>query len=365
MYNRSCEAASVRDQPASAKNAVTKFEPAITSSNIRPARTRHLAGKIALWSACVAVLLLSVFPVAAQTGWVSRRIGPSGKDLNTVYFLDTKRGWVGGDAGFLSRTDDAGVTWLQQTVGTKDAINDIYFRSKADGFLLAGNTIFISSDSGTRWTEARRFLPSEFQGASVELYSVRFSSKKKGWVVGSVSKNDRVIDSILVVTEDAGVTWTRQRAPSHNELIHLDFIDDKHGWIVGAEGAILYTFDGGASWTMQGSGTKATLYHIDFRNDRHGWAVGERGTVLRTQDAGQTWTAVESNVRATFLSVQFLSDNEGWIVGRGGIIMRSDDGGRTWIQQENGSKQNLYALYFNKKIGWAVGGDGLVFRYER
>ncbi len=315
--------------------------------------------------AAVSLVLVTSVSILAQSGWAPRRIGPPGKDLNTVYFLDSKRGWVGGDDGYLSRTDDGGQTWSQQSVGTKDAINDIYFRSKEDGYLLAGNTIFITHDSGIRWAEARRFLPGEFQGASVELYSVRFSSKKKGWVVGSISKNDRVIDSILVFTNDAGVLWTRQRAPSRFELIHLDFVDDTHGWVVGADGAILNTFDGGASWNRQNSGTKATLYHIDFRNEKRGWAVGEQGAVLRTTDGGQTWTAVDVKTRATLLSVQFVNDDEGWIVGRGGVILRSDDGGRTWIQQENGTKQNLYSLSFNKKVGWAVGGDGMVLRYER
>src|SRR5258708_415009 len=238
--------------------------------------------KIGRLLAVALLVLCSALPVLAQEGWVPAKIGPAGKDLNTVYFLDSKRGWVAGDNGFLSRTDDGGRTWAQQTVATKDGINDIYFRSKEDGFLLAGNAIFLTHDSGTRWTEARRFLAQEFQGATAELYSVRFSSKKKGWVVGSVSKNERVIDSILVYTDDAGSTWTRQRAPSRFELIHLDFVDDRHGWIVGAEGAILYTFDGGQTWSRQGSGTKATLYHIDFRNERNGWAVGEQGTILRT-----------------------------------------------------------------------------------
>lgn len=301
----------------------------------------------------------------AQVGWVATTIGPAGQDLNTVYFLDSKRGWVAGDNGFLSRTDDGGQTWTKQTVDTKDGINDIYFRSKEDGFLIAGNAIFRTRDSGNRWSEARRFLPSEFNGAAAELYSVRFSSKKKGWVVGSISKKDIIVDSILVFTDDGGDTWQRQRAPSRNELIHLDFVDDKHGWIVGAEGAILRTFDGGQSWNRQRSDTKATLYHIDFRDDKNGWAVGERGTVLRTTDAGETWTPVESKVRSTLLSVQFVNDDDGWIVGRGGVALRSDDGGRTWIHQESGTKNNLYALHFQKKIGWAVGGDGVVLRYER
>ncbi|MGH9883144.1 MAG: YCF48-related protein, partial [Pyrinomonadaceae bacterium] len=70
-------------------------------------------------------------------------------------------------------------------------------------------------------------------------------------------------------------------------------------------------------------------------------------------------------VRSTLLSVQFLSDDDGWAVGRAGTIVRSNDGGRSWIQQESSTKQNLYSLYFNKKIGWAVGGDGIILRYER
>lgn len=301
----------------------------------------------------------------AQESWVASKVGGKGQDLNTVYFLDSKRGWVGGDAGFLSRTDDGGKTWARQDVGTKQAINDIYFRDKEAGFLLAGNTIFVTRDNGTRWETSRSFLPTEFDGAEVELYSVRFSSKKKGWVVGSISKRDEVIDSILVYTDDAGETWRRQRAPSRHELIHIDFVSDKRGWIVGDGGSILVTKDGGETWDTQKSGTRVTLYHIDFRDEKRGWAVGERGTLLRTTDGGENWSEVLTNVKGTLLSVQFLNDDDGWVIGRGGTILRSSDQGRSWVKQESTTTQNLYSLSFNKKIGWAVGGDGIVLRYEK
>jgi photosystem II stability/assembly factor-like uncharacterized protein len=324
----------------------------------------HHCQRVVLLSA-VLFVLMPASGVRGQEGWIPSRVGLKGRDLNTVYFLDSKRGWVAGDGGFLSRTDDGGKVWEPQSVGTHDAINDIYFRSKEDGFLLAGNAIFITHDSGTRWLEVRRFMPQEFQGGTVELYSVRFSSKKRGWVVGSVSSNDRVTDSVLAYTDDAGLTWQRQPAPSKAELIHLDFTDDKHGWIVGADGVILYTADEGQTWTRQRSDTKATLYHVDFRNGHSGWVVGEDGTVLRTTDAGLSWQRIDSSVKRTLLSVRFVNDDEGWIVGREGTILRSGDGGRSWMQQENRTKQNLYALSFNKKVGWAVGGDGMVLRYER
>ena len=74
---------------------------------------------------------------------------------------------------------------------------------------------------------------------------------------------------------------------------------------------------------------------------------------------------VDSPARATLLSVQFVSDEEGWSVGRGGVILRSGDGGQTWIEQQSGTKQNLYALYIDKKNGWAVGSSGLLLKYER
>jgi photosystem II stability/assembly factor-like uncharacterized protein len=305
----------------------------------------------------------------AQSGWTNLPLKLSGSDLNAVYFADSKRGWVGGDEGFLSRTEDGGRSWVQQRLETRDAINDIFFRNKDDGFLLAGGRVFGSEDGGLSWKELRRFSAPELKGAQVELYSVRFRDKKKGWVVGSLSRNTRgaesVIDSLIYKTTDGGLSWGRQTAPTREELIHLDFVSEKRGWIVGSGGTILYTTDGGDTWQTQRARTKATLYHVDFRNEKRGWAVGEKGTILRTEDGGTTWISVNSPVRGTLLSVQFANDDEGWIVGRGGVILRSGDKGLTWVQQDANTKQNLYALYVEKNNGWVVGGDGLILRYER
>ena len=313
----------------------------------------------------VLILALVALSTFAQRGWVAMRIAPQKQELNTVFFLDSKRGWAGGDDGYLIRTEDGGTTWGRQKVDTKDAINDVYFRDKERGFLIAGNAIFMTEDNGIRWTEARRFASSEFDGAAVELYCIRFSSKKRGWVVGSVSKHDQVIDSILVYTDNAGETWQRKRTPSSAELIHVDFDNDKRGWIVGNGGTILVTNDAGDTWTRQNSGTNLTLYHVDFRNDKKGIAVGAKGTLLRTADGGSTWSPVQTNVPSTLLSVEFVNEDEAFAVGRGGTILRTDDGGATWLKQDAKVTTNLYALQFQKKIGWAAGSNGTIVRFER
>lgn len=317
-------------------------------------------------ASCAAVLLAACAGAARAhaAGWSGGRQGVAGKDLNAVYFLDSKRGWVAGDGGVVLHTRDGGRTWTRQTVETKEAFNDVYFRNEEDGYLLAATQVFTTEDGGESWRPASRFQAVTF-GADPELYSVRFTSKKRGWIVGSLSRGESVIDSLVLSTDNGGASWQRQRVPVRDELIHLDFDGDRRGWMVGSGGRILHTRDGGETWDVQNSGTAAALYHVDFEGDERGWAVGARGTILRTEDGGHTWRAVPPPVSTTLLSVKFLNKEEGWAVGRGGVILRTDDGGSTWKQQESRTRQHLFALFFDKKVGFAVGGDGLVLRYER
>jgi photosystem II stability/assembly factor-like uncharacterized protein len=323
---------------------------------------------VALLLAALSCVALAA-SVAAQAGWVAERRGEAGKDLNAVYFANDKRGWIAGDGGLVFRTDDGGKTWMRQPSGVEESINDIYFRDKDEGYLLVGNEILTTDDGGATWRTAHTFAPAEFDGASPDLYSVRFASKKRGWIVGSLSRgSDVVVDSLMLYTDDGGASWQRRSAPARVELLHLDFVGEKRGWIVGDRGTILHTEDAGATWTKQDSNTTATLYHVDFVDDENGWAVGERSTILRTNDGGRSWTLVQSAVAgtgATLLSVAFVNKDDGWIVGRRGLILRSSDGGRTWLRQETRTTQHLFALFFKGKTGWAVGGDGMVLQYER
>ena len=100
----------------------------------------------------VFLLLTITFALAAvgqaQSGWTATRIGSGGKDLNAVDFADAKHGWVAGDSGFISYTEDGGISWVERLAGMEHSINDIYFVGKDTGFILAGGTIFETTDGG-------------------------------------------------------------------------------------------------------------------------------------------------------------------------------------------------------------------------
>lgn len=311
-----------------------------------------------------AITLFAAQAFHAQTGWRTIRNGESG-DLVAVYFTSSDRGFVAGDNGYFAQTTDGGKTWKKQFIYTEENINEIYFRNDDNGYVVAGKKMFMTDDGGRSWREIKIYNEKEFKNAEPEFLSVRFADKKRGLIIGALLKNDRVIDSLVMRTDDGGETWSRIIVPSKLELFHLDFVNSSRGWIVGDNGLILTTRDGGLSWFTQNARTDKTLFNVDFRDSDEGFAVGEKGTILRTENGGEVWELVKTSFPKTFLRVDFADDKNGWIVGYDGTILRSNDKGKTWIKQESNTKGNLYGLYMTKKYGWAVGEKGLIVKYQR
>lgn len=317
-----------------------------------------------------AILLcfLSLVPfqsLYAQAGWSVVKTGEP-EDFITVFFKDSKNGFVAGDNGKFLYTIDGGKNWQTQFVYTDDDINEIYFRNDDKGYIVAGKKLFVTADGGLTWKEEVIQNSANIVSGTPEFLSIRFANKNRGIIVGSVLNNaGRVIDSLIMRTEDGAKTWSRIAIPFKNELYHLDFVTDLHGWIVGNMGLILVTEDGGITWQTQQSGTKKALYNVDFRDRRDGFAVGADGTILRTENGGQTWQTVRTSFPNTFLRVHFASDNEGWVAGHSGTVLRTSDKGKSWVKQESNTDKSLYGLFMDKKFGWAVGAEGTILKYER
>ena len=316
-----------------------------------------------LIGSCLASAMLANI-VIAQYGWKPGRVEANG-DLVAVYFTSPTRGWVAGDDGYLASTVDGGKSWSKYPLNTTEDINEIYFRNEKNGYLVAGRKMFITQDSGRTWQETLIYRPSDFRAGTPEFLSIRFADKKYGYVIGSLlDRKGDVIDSLLMRTDDEGMTWRRQIAPTKAELFHLDFSGNSHGWIVGDKGVILATTDRGETWRPQNSGTSRALFAVDFLDDNEGYVVGGGGTILRTIDGGRHWEPVRSGQTFTLKRVNFADDRNGWIVGFNGSILRSQDGGRTWEKVETSSTARIFGLYITKRYGFAVGERGLILEYS-
>ncbi len=310
-------------------------------------------------------IFLSTQIIAAQTNWKANR-GKGTGDLVAVFFTSAEKGWIAGDNGYLAWTGDGGRNWTKQDIGTTESINEIYFRNDDNGYLVAGKKMFVTRDGGRNWQELRIYKPGDFRNSSPEFLSIRFADKKRGIVIGSVlNSQDRVIDSLVMRTEDGGETWQRIIVPSKKELYHLDFVGSSRCWIVGDDGLVLASTNGGASFQTQRSGIALDLYNVDFRDESEGYIVGSKGTILRTENGGANWETVKTAFPVTFMRVDFADDKNGVIVGYEGTILRSNDKGKNWVKQFSDTKEHLYGLFFTKKYGWAVGANGVVIQNQR
>jgi photosystem II stability/assembly factor-like uncharacterized protein len=313
-------------------------------------------------------ILLVAAAVSAQTGWTGLPT-PGNVDLVAVYFTSDRTGWVAGDNGHLSVTNDGGRNWSKVPLNLTDDINEIYFRNETHGYLVAGRKMLITTDGGRSWNETSIFRQGTFRPLIPEFLSIRFADRRRGIVVGSLlrqAKDDLiVVDSLVMRTDDGGESWQRIQMPTKTELFHLDYNGSSHAWIAGDNGVILASTDSGQSWTKQNTGTTNALFNVDFRDDNEGYAVGAGGTILRTETGGRTWTRVITNFTETFMRVDFADDKNGWIVGHKGSILRSSDKGRSWVKQESTTTNSLYGLFMSRRNGWAVGAKGVIVGYQR
>ncbi|HMQ03908.1 MAG TPA: YCF48-related protein [Pyrinomonadaceae bacterium] len=312
-------------------------------------------------------LAISAFVFVQSTpgqGWRAHSIDATG-DLVAIHFTTSRKGFVGGDNGYLAFTVDGGKTWRQYPLNTTEDINEIYFRNEDNGYIVAGRKLFITSDGGSSWRETSILRDPLGGGQTPVFLSIRFADRRRGLAIGSVlNQQGRVVDSLVMRTANGGESWDRMIVPSKAELFFIDFNGSSHGWIVGDKGLILATTNGGETWQVQNSNTTNALYNVDFRDDDVGYAVGEAGTILRTENGGRVWEKIKNDVTATLLRVVFTDDRNGWIIGRRGVILHSRDKGRTWDQANGPTTKHLYGLYMSRRFGWAVGADGLLLEFR-
>ena len=309
---------------------------------------------VAAWLCAVAA--------AAQAQWVVAFQDQTKRDLNGVFFIDGRYGWVVGDRGIIHATQDNGFEWYGQSPGITDNLSDVFFRTRDEGWLVTsgptGSRILKSVDGGENWELVYQLdaPPGASGNDRPELYSVAHPSKKQGWVVGT---HGRILHS-----EDGGKSWWRQESGVQDDLVHVKFINDKRGWVVGSKGTILFTDDSGRTWERQSSGTPNHLYHVEARGKDNVWIVGDKGTVLRTTNAGLSWERVVVDSTENLLNIAFSNDKQGWIIGWNGTILRTADGGKSWVEQESGTRTHLYGISVSKKEVWVVGAEGLVLKYS-
>lgn len=66
-------------------------------------------------------------------------------------------------------------------------------------------------------------------------------------------------------------------------------------WVAGSPGTyVFHTSDGGRTWRARPTHQSLPIHALCFVDERHGWAVGALGTILASEDSGRTWQRQQS-----------------------------------------------------------------------
>lgn len=192
-------------------------------------------------------------------------------------------------------------------------------------------TILVSGDAGKTWTQARS-VP--FSGL---LTAVTLADAHVGWAVGH--------GGTVLRTEDGGHTWTLQaQLEGGPVLLSVLAADRRRVLVVGAYGTARASEDGGATWTA----VRVAAGRDGDRHFNHAFRVGETtylsaegGAAYRARQGWQRWEPVATGVSGSLWGG--LATREGGIVlyGMSGRVIHSRDQGAHWQTIETGLTQSL------------------------
>jgi photosystem II stability/assembly factor-like uncharacterized protein len=321
--------------------------------------------KLFLSAICLTIGLLACITASGQQGWSQAhkiKVSDKAATLSSIFF-DGEVVWIVGADGLILRSEDYGGNFQKIDSRVTEGLNDVFALKDRVWIIGDGGTMFFSTDRGRsfvkNWYSGYRRRTNSTAGGPngserLDLYSVQFIDREKGFVVGD--------EGLILRSNDGGVTWAEQQSGTDAQLFHLSF-RGKRGWAVGTGGVILHTDDGGGNWYPQRSGVDTDLNRVMMASEEIGFITGDNGLMLRTENGGATWSQISVGTDQPLFGMSFLDKKTGWVVGYQGTIVRTYDGGRNWVQQESGTETDLFSVSFNKHRGFAIGREGLVMKY--
>ena len=299
-------------------------------------------------------------PPPPLSNWSSQP-SESASRLRDVFFINSNQGWIVGDSLTVMSTTNGGANWpLVPANSLLRNLRSVFLISSQTGWMTGGSDVS-PTDGQVYVSKMGGAYPTLQETVNRPLNTIFFLNFNTGWAGGD--------SSVLVRTDNAGLSWTRSTIGTKDNIFDLHFFTPEIGWAATSNGGIYRTKDG-TTWTKENLGTLSSDMHaIHFVDTLHGWACGAGNTIVRREldpNNNVIWTTssiTSESVSAVWNDIFFIGAQMGWVVGSNGVY-KTIDGGTTWTKESTNVQINFNAIYMvSSTIGWIVGDSGNILTY--
>ena len=273
--------------------------------------------------------------------------------------VDDNVAWIGGAAGTVLRTTNAGSTWTNVGGGAigADAVYNIFGVDAQTALCTtspAATYIFRTTNGGTTWTQVLS-VTGGFMDA------IWMFDANNGFAYGDpVGGNWE-----LYKTTDGGATWTAAPAlaqsGSEAGWNNAMYVSGSNIYFGTNNTRIYYSSDMGNSWTPQTTTGQINSYAIWFNNASVGLMGGSTGGLDATTNGGTTWTAITSPGAVASAGITGVS-SYWWFAQQAnpGVVYYSSDNGVSWTTDYTAPSGQFYHIAKARNGDWvlAVQSDG-------
>ncbi|MBR9884421.1 MAG: photosystem I reaction center subunit IV, partial [Oceanospirillales bacterium] len=196
--------------------------------------------------------------------------------------------------------------------------------------------ILYSDDRGSSWQHAQ-------SPVSVLLTALSFADARQGWAVGH--------DGTILHTADGGETWQVQRAGMAlvaQQRDDLQQLIDNPPADASAQALDEWQYRLDDVQFALDDQAMPVLLDVLFIDDRHGFALGAYGALFETKNGGEQWSSIGYRLpnpdRLHLNAVLITRTGRLLIAGEAGFVVYSDDNGQHWQPSQSPYAGSLFGL---------------------
>lgn len=211
--------------------------------------------------------------------WNNTLFPDSNVFLNTIYFLDSLKGFAGGSNGIIYYTNNSGSTWTESVIDSGFAfgfpIIDINFLNRETGYATGGSfdiagQMFKTTDGGLNWYS--RIVGPE---PLLDLY-----------IIDSLNilcaGGDFEYGASIVRSTNSGANWSYNELGVFGISNAIGYRTQNEIWVsMNLIDSFLISTDGGHNWQLNPTPDNSIISDMTFADSRNGWAVGKNGVILK------------------------------------------------------------------------------------